>query len=96
MGVGLRWQIPQWLVGALVGAWDGQVTAPLQDSRAAVAVIHRLRAALTLGLEQRRIQAFPHPIVRGVVGHAGVRMREHDRIALQGGRDAAQTGEASN
>jgi hypothetical protein len=63
MGAGLRWKLPQWLLGAVTAAWDGNLTKDITESRAATGIIAELFAAFRMGLEERRIQAAPHPVL---------------------------------
>ena len=63
MGEGLRWKLPQWLLGVITAAWDGAMTKDISDSRAATAIVAELFRAFKEGLEERRIQQAPHPVL---------------------------------
>ena len=54
MGIGLRWQLPQWLLGAVTAAWDGHLTKDLHDSHAATAIIIELNTVFATGLKEVR------------------------------------------
>jgi hypothetical protein len=52
MGIGLRWQLPQWLLCAVTAAWDGDLTKDLHDSHAATAIITELNTVFATGLKE--------------------------------------------
>ena len=62
-GPGLRWRLPQWLLGAVTAAWDGQLTCDVSDSLEASRAVAALKAAVLEGLERRCIQRAPHPVL---------------------------------
>lgn len=62
-GAGLRWRLPQWLLGAVAGAWDGQLTVDTTDSHEATQAIAQLKQAVKEGLEKCLMQRAPHPVL---------------------------------
>jgi hypothetical protein len=62
-GTGLRWEIPYHLLDAFFYASTGRMSVPFEDSKAARAVLDRLKVVIDTGCSKRALQRIPHLVL---------------------------------